>query len=55
MGVLALRIDTILEHGAFWMCGCGCVVQNLDKELKFDLMTGNKKRSVEARSLSARA
>ena len=31
-----------LERGASWVCGCGCVGQNLDKEGKFDLMTGNK-------------
>ena len=36
------------------MCGYGCVVQNLDKELKFDLMTGQGKtitRSAELECL----
>ena len=33
----ALWIDKILEHGAPWVCECGCVGQNSDKEGKFDL------------------
>ena len=41
----------ILGHGAFLLCGC--VGQNLDKEVKFDLMAGDrdKKRSLEAQVL----
>ena len=33
----------ILERGAPWVCGFVCVGQNLDKEVKFDLMTGQGK------------
>ena len=44
-------IDTILEHGVAWVCGC--VGKNIDKEAKFDLMTGQgrKKISLEAQGL----
>ena len=49
-----MKIDTILEHGASLLCGCGCVSQNLDKETKFDLRPGQGqgqgKRSLEARA-----
>ena len=45
-------IDTILEHGASWVCECGCVGPNLDKEVKFYLMAGQlQKRSLEAYTL----
>ena len=34
-----LWIEKISEHGAIWVCGCGCVGKKPDKEGKFDLKT----------------
>ena len=48
VGVLVLWIDTILERGASWVCGC--VGQILDKEVKFDLMTGQGQGKTITRS-----
>ena len=51
VGGWVLWIDTILERGASKVGGCGCVGQNLDKEVKFDLKTDKDKND----HLSARA